>query len=559
MRTAAITRRTRQSGAALLLAVLLLLVLVAIVFQINVSTGTQARVSRNEIGLSAMDNAIESAILEVFDKLKLDAEGASDSQASQNPAGGTGVPPGGANPAAGANQGQNSGDNAAACDSRRDEWARPARTEINEIKLRILIQDEDSKINVLSLLTPDETEAKAAFDRIVRVLDMCRDGTRMDIDSAQAEEMVRAMLTYMTKGSTEFPRPAQLSLDPDKADQRLPRSLREFQMLEPFEAHHFRDFRDVDGVRVHSIESFLTVWSSVIQVTDSPIASKALAAANPASGAGKSTGTGSTGSGTGSTAGSKSSTSTKTSTGTSSQSGASSQSGGGQSGGTQSGGAQTGGSGSGQGGQSGQAGQGTGSGGASGSGSGSSDGGSGGWQVNVNTAPVAVLKSLFDDREVPQRFWDEVIEYRNLPEEESEEESGEEEQVEPTLDEFGREVVEYRIFESLKEIEELEGYTDLSAEAKTKLQNILTVTSNVFSVNVIARRVTSVEDESEIIDDPRAIEEAEEKGNALVRVVRCVAWRHKDAEENMTVIPILRWEVLDTVPVEVLDYPEDDR
>jgi hypothetical protein len=176
---------------------------------------------------------------------------------------------------------------------------------------------------------------------------------------------------------------------------------------------------------------------------------------------------------------------------------------------------------------------------------------------------VAVLKSLFDDREVPQRFWDEVVEYRNLPEKETEETTGDsdatEEEAEPMLDEFGREIVEYRIFESLQELEEVEGYGDLAAEAKTKIQSLLTVTSNVFTVHVIARRVTGEEDESVLLDDPRSIEEAEEKGNALVRVVRSVLWRHKDAEENMVITPILRWEVLDTVPVEVLDYPEEDR
>lgn len=551
---------TRRSGAALLLAVLLLLVLVAIVFQINVSTSTQARVSRNEIGLSSMDMAIESALLEVCDKLKIDAEGASDSQASQNPAGAPPAAPGAA-PAAGGGQGQGQGQgqDAAACDSRRDEWARPARTEINEIKLRVLVQDENSKINVLSMLTPDEEQAKAAFNRVVRVLDNAREGTRMDIDSTQAEEMARAMLSYMTKGESDLPRPSQLSFDPDKNDQRLPRSLREFQVLAPFEAHHFRDFRDEDGVRVHSLESFLTVWSSVVEVADSPIASKALAAASGNTGSSTrpagSTGTGSAGksgssSGSGSSAGgSKSSGSQAGGTNPtgSGQSLPSSQSGQGQSG--QSGGSSE----QGQGGS-----QGSGSGGAAGSGSGSTAG-SGGWQVNINTAPVAVLKALFDDREVPQRFWDQVVQYRNLPEEQAEEGEQEEEPAEPALDEYGREIVEYRIFESLQELEEVDGYKELPAESKTKIQSMLTVTSSVFAVHVIARRVTSVEDESELIDDPRAIEEAEEKGNALVRVIRSVVWRHTDAEENMTITPLLRWEVLDTVPAEVLDYPEEDR
>lgn len=564
---AAALRRIRnpqhgRRGAALLLAVLLLLVLVAIVFQINVSTSTQARVGRNEIGLASMDMAIESALLEVSDKLKIDAEGAADSQGSQQPSGGGaagGLP--GSDPAAGGGQGQSNSDKAAACDSRRDEWARPARTEINEIKLRVLIQDEDSKVNVLSMLTSDEKEAKAAFDRVVRVLDLCREGTRMDIDSSDAEEMAQAMLEYMTKGAADLTRPKQLSANPEQTDQRLPRSLREFQVLAPFEPQHFRDFRDEDGVRVHSIESFLTVWSSVVVVEDSPTASAALASAQSGTGSASSSNrTGSTGSsGTGKTAGSSSSSGQKSgSSGTQTGTGLG---GTGSAGSTQGGAGQTGS------GQSGSGQSGTGGNGQTGSGQGGTGQGGntspGGWQVNINTAPVAVLKSLFDDREVPQRFWDKVIEYRNLPEEE-EENTGDdaaatEEEAEPVLDEFGREIVEYRIFETLQELEEVEGYTDLPADAKTKIQSLLTVTSNVFTVHVIARRVTGEEDESVLLDDPRSIEEAEEKGNALVRVVRSVLWRHTDAEESTVVTPILRWEVLDTVPVEVVDYPEEDR
>ena len=45
-------------------------------------------------------------------------------------------------------------------DSRRDEWARPQRTEINDIPLRILIQDEHSKVNVYGMLYTMHAEVK---------------------------------------------------------------------------------------------------------------------------------------------------------------------------------------------------------------------------------------------------------------------------------------------------------------------------------------------------------------------------------------------------------------
>src|SRR5262245_19650009 len=96
---------TSRRGAALLLSLLILIVLVAIVAQIRLSVGTDERIARNDVGLATMDLAIESALLQVQDQLKTDAE--SDSASSSTPApgatGGTGAPTTpGANGAAGA-------------------------------------------------------------------------------------------------------------------------------------------------------------------------------------------------------------------------------------------------------------------------------------------------------------------------------------------------------------------------------------------------------------------------------------------------------------------------
>ena len=66
----------RQGGSALLLTMLVLIVLAAIVFQLHISTITDARVARNDVALMTMDQAIESTLLEVYDRLLTDAESA---------------------------------------------------------------------------------------------------------------------------------------------------------------------------------------------------------------------------------------------------------------------------------------------------------------------------------------------------------------------------------------------------------------------------------------------------------------------------------------------------
>lgn len=491
------------------MSMLVLLVLAALVFQIAITTQTDARIARNDVTLTAMDLACESALLEVEDKLKADGEGGGDTAgAGANPAaagaGQSGLDPAAnLNPAAGgANQQQE------AVDSRRDEWASPQRTEINEIRLRIFVQDEDAKYNVLNMVNPDEREAEAAFGRVVRILDLCREGTLADISGSRAEEMARAMRDHMTKRRlSPFPRPKLLTDVEKDEDNALPTSLREFVAISPFEESDFRDFRDEDGKVVHSIESFLTVWSSLQSAGELESARGASAQQQaqqqqqqqqPQNQKNNNQRTPSNNQSAGG-ANNASGTTIKSDTN--------------------------------------------------------------GYGVNVNTAPAAVLKALFDDRELHPGFWDKVIEYRNL-EEEKEEGAPDEEEVDPEdapLDEYGQPVIERRIFEQLNELEKVDGWERLVPAIQGKVQQLLTTQSRVFSIYMVARKATSVE--GDVGDVPRSAAEVraeEERGDTLTRVVRCVVWRAKRGDD-VVLIPIVRWEILDYYPHEVIDYPDEQR
>jgi hypothetical protein len=178
--------------------------------------------------------------------------------------------------------------------------------------------------------------------------------------------------------------------------------------------------------------------------------------------------------------------------------------------------------------------------------------------VNVNTAPVAVLKSLFDDHDLHPRFFDRVIEYRNL-EEEKPKDASPDQPTEPTLDEYGREIKDCKIFDTLAKLSEVDGYSDLPTDIQGRLNQILTTQSNVFSIFIVARRSTGAEgDNSDLPGTPAEVRAREEAGNTLLRVVRSVVWRHK-VDDEWVVTPIVRWELLDYVPYEVLDYPDEER
>lgn len=494
--------REAQRGAALMLSLMVMIILILIVFQISMSSSTDARVSGNDLELTVFDGAIESAMLKTLQDL------ADDAAADEESAGTGGADPlgGGANPFGTGADGAGAAE-ATASDSRRDAWAKPQQTAINEVEVRVLIQDEDSKYNVLSMLTQDQDEAQKAFDRVVRILDMCREGTLNDIDNATAREMAEGMREFMSdRRNTVLPQPVQLTDVEEFPDRGMPMSLGEFVVLPAFNEYHFRDFRDSEGNAVHSIASFLTMWTSVktydeyiqeikdaggVGVTPSADPGASDAAPSPQTG----------------------------------------NAGGGGLGGL----------------NSGASGQGLGSA-AAGANSGN---GTPGIAVNINTAPSAVLHALFDRRDVPWDFLDEIVRYRN-----EEDEEATDPDADPVYDEFGDEVIQTQIFESVEELAEVDGWDFIDPDIRQDFERFLTVRSQVFTVMISARASTARESENGYSTTRQAERERRERGTDRTKTVRCVVWRYSDGEEIKMVL-LEPWEVLSYLPIEVLDYPED--
>lgn len=522
-----------RRGAALLLSVLVLIVVITIVIQISIGTMTDARVARNTVGLTTMEQAIESVLLQIHEDLltDMDAGGGEMPAVASEDFGGGGE--GGADPSAAAPP--------PVVDSRMDEWAIPARTEINGIELRILIQDEDSKYNLLNLLHVDPQVADEALQRVGRILDLAREGTEFDLSPSEGEQIARAMKEHMSQRTrARLPKGEQLSDDPENRDLGLPATVAEFAVLRDLDPGLFREFRDEREEVVHSLATFFTVHTSL---RIGPLGTGAeegsqVGGSTPGSGDPGTTGTpggpqgGTQGGSQGITQGSAQ---------------------GGAQGGLQ-GGAQSGGN---QGGlQGGNQGAGSGSGTGASGGADFSGGGSNGWGVNINTAPAAVLRGLLDDRDVPRRFWDEVIEYRNL-EKEKPPSTGDEEEALQLIDEYGDELVERQIFETLQDLTKVRGWESLTSEQQQGLLQLLTTQSQVFSIHVTARRSTSAQEGFGVLsaEDRRA---EEESGVHLSRTVRSVVWRTAGAEGN-AIVPLLRWKVLDYVPFEVVDDPRQRR
>jgi hypothetical protein len=486
-----------------MLSFMVLIVLILILAQIKYSTDSNGRVARNEETLALMDNAIESALLQVMEDLKTDAESDSAGAGAGDAGGaGGGLPGGGGGGGGGAGGGEDSGPT----DSKEDEWARAQRTEINEIQLRILVQDEDSKFNVLSVLTENEEEAEKALDRLARVIEWSRKSTRAEIDGTTARRMAEAMLEYMRRRSDQtLPRPELLSDREEQEDVGLPLSLREFQAIDPelFPNSLFQDFLDEDDKIVHSLGSFLTVWSSVGTVDE----------ANEANDTGES------GNGGGQGEDDQNNEDDNNQDNTDNEGGG---------------------------------GQGDPAGGNAGAGGGGQADTPPGWAMNLNTAPGAVLHALMDERDLPYRFWDDVVLYRN------EKDDTVEENEDPPLDEYGRQILVKQYFHSTGDLSKVDGWENLEPIVQGELTGLLKVQSNVFSVFITARKPTG-EEQIDPFSRGEDIEREEANWQGLVRTVRAVLWRRPAGEGEVEMLSVVRWEELDYVPFEVVDFPEAKR
>jgi len=362
------------------------------------------------------------------------------------------------------------------------------------------------------VLTADEDEADKALDRLSRVIEWSRKGTKAEIDGGTARRMATTMADYMRRRSDQIlPRPELLSDREEDEDVGLPLSLREFVALDPelFAPDFFRDFIDTNEQIVHSLGAFLTVWSSVTTLDEANEQAQQ--------------GSGDTDGGTNPTdpddpddpnnpndpnnPDDPNDGTNPDDPGDTQEDEQQNTAGGGQ------------------------------------------EEAPPGWAINVNTAPGAVLHALMDERDLPYRFWDDVILYRNEKDEDVEENE------DPPLDEYGREILVHQYFHSVGDLARVDGWEGLEPIMQGELQALLKVQSQVFSITITARRPTGNE-EIDAFSRQEDIEREEADWKGLVRTVRAIVWRRTLGEGEVEIVPLVRWEVLDYVPFEVLDFPE---
>lgn len=474
-----------QRGVALVLTLIFAILLYILVAELVV-TGRMVRATgENDALLARMQTQMAYVLGETLDELQQDLASAAaggEGGSGGNPLGGA-LPGAASGPAGAGGEGSGEGesDPAATCDSSRDGWFHPSGKADNDITVYVMVEDENRKLNLLALWSPDEKFAEFTRDRLVRLIDNLRDDSDLDISASDAERIVRDIKDWGIRPDTEtLPRAPQKSDDPKRSEITLPLHLDELLLLPSVTEDLFYD-KVLDG-KVHlGLESVLTIWTSLVTDPGNPQKVARQQAQAQSQGAG---------------------------------------------------GANPGQAGSGQSG-SGQAGSGE-----SGAGSGSGAAGAGtpqqplgeGIRINVNTASRPVLRALFPTDRIPDRVIDAIIKYRN---EEDEEAQKQQDGQAPKTDlaDFGSLRLgadrKNKVFTTVADLEKVPEFANLAdAQIKADFQKALTTKSDVFTVHLAALHKRSDENRVYVLRRARAIvQRVDDGGTGKIR--KLVGWEDR--------------------------------
>lgn len=502
--------RERERGIALLLTMFVVLIVAALVMQLAVATSADYAISSNLAVAARLDGAIDCALVDARNQLIEDA------QASAGGGPGAGLP--GMNVPGDPSGGQQPDDS----DSLNDSWAHDQETTIGDIQVRVRVEDENRKFNVLTLVSKDQDFARASRERLVRVIDNLRDfnGSRFDLNHAEAETIAANLQQWLEGQRREFDRPALLS---NEADNTLTcaTTIDELLLVEGINEFILYDQR-IGGLDYPGLASVLTVWTSLEAgpiKKDGTSASPTPNPNDPNQG-----GSGTPAPDTGATDATSVMGKPKDPA--------------------------------------------------------TASGRSNGIKININTAPPCVLRSLLPNYELPTDIVDALIKYRNQLDEDklkASREAGEYSGADlpPGVDPITRTVDRsvyksgeggpptscFRSVDDLNKVDEWKNYSN--ENAKKEFLRLITTKSDVFSIFVTARPTSGYGTTSGRGADafglvttlPGSVDENDMPGG-IVKRVRQVVWR-RAARSNVVLLPIQVREERYDRKITIVDFPID--
>lgn len=278
------TRARGEQGVILILVMLVVLVLACVMVQLFFTTSVNKEITLHQKIKYPMKMAAQGAFLQAKAVLLQDMENQS---AGEEETGG-GVPGEGTGEEEGMGQGgeegdpegggsgdEGTGDATATADSLVDEWARPGAITVmtsNDLDVMVLVRDEDSKFNLLSVVDKDEEKAEESQIRLARLIDTFRESTKGDVSRAASERIVDDIVEWIDgkRDRERFPTPLIKNGPDDEDPERLeeeqihyPLTIEELQMCESLTKEILFGYKDGTD-RIPGLVEFITCYSNLI-------------------------------------------------------------------------------------------------------------------------------------------------------------------------------------------------------------------------------------------------------------------------------------------------------
>ena len=160
-------------------------------------------------------------------------------------------------------------------DSLVDCWARSGEITMafsSDVEIRVLIRDEDAKLNILSILSTNDEFAEANRERLARLIDLYREGSRADVSFGKGKEIVASLEDWMRgdRDAQAFPTPftktGKGDPDPDKLEEKplcFPLTMDELVMCPDITSEILYGYTEED-VRYPGLIEYITVYSNLI-------------------------------------------------------------------------------------------------------------------------------------------------------------------------------------------------------------------------------------------------------------------------------------------------------
>ena len=308
--------RRGERGVSILLAMLVLFVLVVVIFQVKFDATVELDQARATVENARMARVADAAFQQARSALLMDIEQASGDQGGSGSdstgdgggggspfdMGSAGSPDEGSGDSHGDDSGGSGGDSSdesgdgsgkgtgadvsdviARTDSKLDDWQDSVALQPplgNDFTLWVEVVDEDSKLNLLGLWTPDATERANQHEIVRNLLDKAFEGTSLDLSWTDATEILDSLDKWVSGDRGSFdpvPKPKlKKSNAEDKAEEdgtltpstiddtemNYPLTLAELLDIEGLQPEHLHGFVE-DDVFHPGLEEYLTVWSQL--------------------------------------------------------------------------------------------------------------------------------------------------------------------------------------------------------------------------------------------------------------------------------------------------------